>query len=187
MGGYLRGLGTVPSKILGGGWPMHPSPQSEHVLRKIHHCTFGPKIPHFVSHKFWRPFFLVITHLYGLGALYREIISFTTFFFKLYPENVQLHRPKNLMTFLLVIAPFWTVFYTFLLTQMITPISYPSIPAHIIYYIYCFFTFLHLALCSRNNKYFIRHLFILNSSLHKQPFITAHFLSSLHILCITAH
>jgi len=38
-----------------------------------------------------------------------------------------------------------------------------------------FFTFLHLALCSRNNKYYIRHLFLLNSSLHKQPFITAHF------------
>src|SRR6218665_572524 len=33
----------------------------------------------------------------------------------------------------------------------------------------------------------IHHLFILKSSLHKQPFITAHFRSSLHILCITAH
>src|SRR6218665_3302764 len=38
-----------------------------------------------------------------------------------------------------------------------------------------FFTFLHLALCSRNNEYYIRHLFLLNSSLHKPPFITAHF------------
>src|SRR6218665_3619701 len=50
-----------------------------------------------------------------------------------------------------------------------------------------FFTFLHLALCSRNSEYYIRHLFVHNSSLHKQPFITAHFRSSLHILCITAH
>src|SRR6218665_1803702 len=33
----------------------------------------------------------------------------------------------------------------------------------------------------------IHHLFILKSLLHKQPFITAHFRSSLHILCITAH
>src|SRR6218665_1195970 len=49
------------------------------------------------------------------------------------------------------------------------------------------FTFLHLALCSRSSKYCIHHLFLLDSSLHKQPFITAHFRSSLHILCITAH
>src|SRR6218665_1216407 len=34
--------------------------------------------------------------------------------------------------------------------------------------------------CSRNNKYSVNHLFLLNSSLHKQPFITAHFRSSLH-------
>src|SRR6218665_2711539 len=46
---------------------------------------------------------------------------------------------------------------------------------------------IHLALCSGNSEYYIRHLFLLNSSLHKQPFITAHFLSSLQILCITAH
>src|SRR6218665_355440 len=48
-------------------------------------------------------------------------------------------------------------------------------------------TFLRLALCSRYKKYSIRHLFLLNLSLHKQPFITAPFRSSLHILCITAH
>jgi len=29
--------------------------------------------------------------------------------------------------------------------------------------------------------------FLRNSSLQKSPFITAHFRSSLHILCITAH
>ena len=44
-----------------------------------------------------------------------------------------------------------------------------------------FFTFLRLALCSRNNKYSIRHLFLTKSSLHKQPFITAQFSSSLHV------
>src|SRR6218665_1504774 len=43
-----------------------------------------------------------------------------------------------------------------------------------------FFTFLRLALCSRNSEYYIRSLFLFNSSLHKQPFITAHFRSSLH-------
>src|SRR6218665_3215825 len=65
---------------------------------------------------------------------------------------------------------------------MMTPITYwlhpltPSIYTHML-----FFTFLHLALCSRNNKYSMRHLFLLSSSLHKQPFITAHFRSSLHI------
>src|SRR6218665_3093003 len=48
------------------------------------------------------------------------------------------------------------------------------------------FAFPHLALCSRNSSYCIHHLFRLNSSLHKQPFITAHFRSSLHILFITA-
>src|SRR6218665_870985 len=37
------------------------------------------------------------------------------------------------------------------------------------------FAFLHLALCSQNSSYSIHHLFRLNSSLHKQPFITAHF------------
>src|SRR6218665_3431370 len=37
------------------------------------------------------------------------------------------------------------------------------------------FTFMHLALCSRNSEYCIHHLFLLNSSLHKHSFITAHF------------
>src|SRR6218665_1731688 len=63
---------------------------------------------------------------------------------------------------------------------MMTPISYclhtvhpltPCIHTHML-----FFTFLHLALCSCNSEYYIRHLFLLNSSLHKHPFITAHFL-----------
>src|SRR6218665_3623646 len=36
------------------------------------------------------------------------------------------------------------------------------------------------------DKYHISLLFLLTSSLHKPPFITAHFRSSLHILCITA-
>ena len=25
---------------------------AERALRKIHHCTFGPKIPHFISQRF---------------------------------------------------------------------------------------------------------------------------------------
>src|SRR6218665_1590984 len=91
----------------------------EHVLRKIHHCTFGRKISE-------RPF-----------------LEFYSYF---------LHN----------IHPLYT---------------HP----------HAVFTFLHLALCSRNSSYCIHHLFRLNSSLHKQPFITAHFRSSLHILCINAH
>jgi len=82
-------------------------------------------------------------------------------------------------------------FLPFRVLQMMTPISYcldtihPLTPCRGTRML--FFTFLHLGLCSRNNKYYIRHSFLLNSSLHKQPFITAHFRSSLHILCITAH
>src|SRR6218665_1898079 len=41
--------------------------------------------------------------------------------------------------------------------------------------IYCYESTRHLALCSRNSKYSIHRLFILNSSLHKHSFITAHF------------
>src|SRR6218665_3295108 len=110
---------------------------SEHVLRKIHHCTFDRNIS-------GRPFYL----------------------------------SKILMTFFSH-RPFYR-FLPFRLLQM-TPITYslhpftPSIHPHML-----FFTFLHLALCSRNNRYSMRHLFLFSSSLHKRPFITAHFRSSLH-------
>src|SRR6218665_255204 len=96
--------------------------------------------------------------------------------FTILPLNFILHLSKNLLTFFFSRRPFGDHFLPFPLLQIMTPISYPSIHTRIL-----FFTFLHLALCSRNNKYCIRHLFILNSSLHKQPFITAHFRSSLHI------
>ena len=75
----------------------------------------------------------------------------------------------------------------------ITPISYcfytlyplsPYIHAHT--YIYTYFPFRFYTLLSIlvtvNTTY--TFYFFLTSSLHKQPFITAHFRSSLHILCI---
>src|SRR6218665_1542008 len=49
------------------------------------------------------------------------------------------------------------------------------------------FQVLHLALFSRNNKYYIRHLFLLSSSLHKQPSITAHLRSSMDTKTSTAY
>src|SRR6218665_2856342 len=66
---------------------------------------------------------------------------------------------------------------------LVTPLA-PSIHTHML-----FFTFLRLALYSRNNIYSIRRLFLLNSSLHKQPFITANFRSSLHkcTFCASLH
>ena len=108
-----------------------------------------------------------------------------------FKKNSSLHIwPKHFWTTILSLQnsddlffshrPFYR-FLPFRLLQMMTPITYwlhpitPSIHTHML-----FFTFLHLALCSRNNKYSMRHLFLLSSSLHKQPFITAHFRSSLH-------
>src|SRR6218665_619664 len=44
--------------------------------------------------------------------------------------------------------------------------------------------FSHLHLNSESSLFISRNL---KSLLHKQPFITAHFHSSVHILCITAH
>src|SRR6218665_3545425 len=89
--------------------------RAEHVLRKIHHCTFWPKISQ-------RPFLgfqpkIIYSNLH---------IGFTS----LYPLYTHLH-----------------------------PI----------------FPFLHLTFYSRNNKYYIHHFFFLTSSLHRQPFITTHF------------
>src|SRR6218665_1353849 len=95
---------------------------------------------------------------------------------------------KILMAFFfLVIALFHDFHALFslviaLLNVVVTPLHPLLCIPHMLLY-----TFLHFVLCSRNNKYSLNHLFLLNSSLHKQPFITAHFRSSLHILCITAH
>src|SRR6218665_2501901 len=105
-----------------------------------------------------------------------------TFFFFFFPLFFPLFSP-----FFLVIALFHDLHSLFfiiiaLLNVVVAPLPPPSMHTHMLFY-----TFLCLALCSRNNKYSVNHLFLLNSSLHKQPFITAHFRSSLHILCITAH
>src|SRR6218665_340651 len=103
----------------------------------MHHCTFGQKIP-ILSLKNSDDLFFSHHPPLRSCALYREIISFTTFF-KILPQKYYIISPKKSDD----------LFFThFPLTQMITRISYPSIPA----YIYCFFAFLHLALCSRNNK-----------------------------------
>ena len=69
----------------------------------------------------------------------------------------------------------------------ITPISYYFYTLYPLYtQLHPIFPFLHLTFYSPNSKYYIHLLFFLTSSLHKQPFNTAHFRSSLHIFCITA-
>jgi len=50
---------------------------------------------------------------------------------------------------------------------------------------YTFYTWLYTLHTSRPNCTWV--LFLHGSSLQKQPFITAHFRSSLHIVCIAAH
>src|SRR6218665_380599 len=77
---------------------------------------------------------------------------------------------------------------------MMTPITYwlhpftPSIHTHML-----FFTFLHLALCSRNNKYSMRHLFLdrvvrsavrLIGGFHKYASISGYMPDTLHWLHI---
>src|SRR6218665_2381794 len=101
--------------------------------------------------------------------------NFSTTFFRILPKNIYIFSlSKILMTLFLVIG---------LLNVVVTPL-HPllCIPPHAVLHVstLCF-------MLSYNNKYSVNHLFLLNSSLHKQPFITAYFRSSLHILCITAH
>src|SRR6218665_2197055 len=58
---------------------------------------------------------------------------------------------------------------------MMTPISYRYTPSpSSIHTPMLFFTFLRLPLCSRNNKYSIHHLFLLNSSPFKKAQIAFH-------------
>ena len=118
---------------------------------------------HFISQKFWcffshRPFLRCSTLHITLFPL-PEVHFFPVTIF----ERPFLTLNPTISHF--ISLKFWWPFFR----------SPPSMHTHML-----FFTFLHLALCSRNNKYCIRHLFLLNSSLHKQPFITAHFRSSLH-------
>jgi|SRR6218665_1660839 len=131
-------------------------PIPEHVLRKIHHCTICPK-------KFSKTFFRILP-----------------------PRRAHPHLSKILMT-IFSHHPFLgfqpPLFYC--LVTLYTPSSnlYPFYrPTHQ----QPVFPFLHLTFSSLNSKYYIRFLFLLTSSLHKQPIITAHFRSSLHIVCITA-
>src|SRR6218665_2759891 len=86
--------------------------------------------------------------------------------------------PKNLYIFSLKNSDDLFFFFFFFFSSPLPPFyAYPHALLHVSM----------PSLCSRNNKYSVNYLFLLNSSLHKQPFITAHFRSSLHILCITAH
>ena len=93
---------------------------------------------------------------------------------------------KNLMTFFSH-QPFFLNFKLYILHYYYTHYTYFRL-FYTLYPLYThlhpIFPFPHLTFNSRNNKYYL--LFFVNSSLHKQPFITAHFRSSLYILCITA-
>ena len=81
---------------------------AEHVLRKFHHCTFDPKIPHFISKKFLWPFF---SHrpLLRSSTLYGNNISWRPFF-TISPQNLTLGPTylKKSDDFFLVLALFWT-------------------------------------------------------------------------------
>src|SRR6218665_2198039 len=60
--------------------------------------------------------------------------------------------------------------------MQITPISYYFYTLYPLYtHLHPIFPFPHLTFYSRNSKYCIHLLFFPISSLHKQPFITAHF------------
>src|SRR6218665_3212313 len=150
-------------------------------------------------------FFLVITCFYdflvalrmsqitprlscSLTSNFRHKNILTTFFTIL--PKLHFFLSKNSDDLFFSHHPFFTIFCRSVFSYFTHDESY-SYFLHTIHPLYthphAVFTFLHLALCSRNSSYCIHHLFLLNSSLHKQPFITAHFRSSLHILCITAH
>src|SRR6218665_1847080 len=114
-----------------------------HLAKKFNILSLKNSDDHFFSHH----------PLLRCCALYREIISLTTIF-KILPQNLTLYLPKNLLTFFFTHRPFfpfsWTIFYIFLLTDHNS--YFLSFYTPHIYYIYCFFAFLQLALCSRNNK-----------------------------------
>src|SRR6218665_2345200 len=112
-----------------------------------------------------------------------------TTFFRILHKKILFYLSKILMTFFLVIylfLPFSTLLnfclYVFLNTMH---------PSALLYTPTCcfprFYNSLSTHVTVNASECCIHHLFILKSSLHKQPFITAHFRSSLHILCITAH
>src|SRR6218665_1654372 len=139
----------------------------EHVLRKIHHCTFWPKISQ-------RPFFGFQPKKFHL-IIYKKILMtyfshqpffiissllFRGFRFKDFSENLSSYLSKKLMTFFLFAFFSHRPFYTHL---------HPIFP------------FIHLTFCSRNNKCYVRLLLF-------SEFITARtalhhctFCASLHV------
>ena len=116
--------------------------------------------------------------------------NFRTTFLGIVPQNLQFLSVENsddlffLSHHQIFATNFFTTFLQFYLNYIFFSPSVFSYFAHDESYSYflhtihplythphAVFTFLHLALCSRNSSYCIHHLFRLNSSLHKQPFI----------------
>jgi len=130
--------------------------ESEHVLRKIHHCTFWPKISQ------W-PFFRIQPKKFILYITNSDFFSQRPFF------RISALTYSNIIQ----ITPI-SYFLHFI------PLIYPYIHTYILFF--RFYTLLS-TLVTINTTY--AFYFFRNSSLHKQPFIIAHFHSLLHILCIT--
>ena len=90
------------------------------------------------------------------------------------PENVSFYISQILMTFFSH-RPFLG-FQPFSIKQ-ISPISYCLNTLYPLYaHRHAVLPFLHLTFYSHNSKYYIRLLFLLTSSLHKQSFITFSFI-----------
>ena len=130
-----------------------------------------PKIVHVICQKFWWPF---ISHwpFFRISAL--NIKDFTRKFviLSLKKSVIDLFSGFQPLTLIILhrLLLFPIVLHFIPLIYTPTPTSYFPVP------------FLHLTFYSRNSQYYIglHLLFFLTSSLHKQPFITARFRSSLH-------
>src|SRR6218665_580042 len=126
-----------------------------------------------------------------LKSTFSSLQTFRPLFLRILPKNFLIFTflvSKILMTFFFFYSstfflPFSTLvkFCVYLISQHYTPFYTHT----------CSFTRFYNSLSTlitmNASECCIHHLFLLKSSLHKQPFITAHFRSSLHILCITAH
>ena len=106
--------------------------ESEHVLRKIHHCTFWPKISQ------W-PFFRIQPKKFILYITNSDFFSQRPFF------RISALTYSNIIQ----ITPISYFFYTLY--------SYVPLYTHL----HPIFTFLHLTFYSRNNKYYVRLLHFL--------------------------
>ena len=139
-----------------------PSPTSELANQ---HFTLGPFL---CDQPFFQDFSPAFSGFHSPG-------------FRISPKNFSSCLPKIWWPF------FWIsslTYYTIIIH--ITHISNFFTLYPLYTHLHPVFPFLHLTFNSCNNKYYIHLLFFFNSSLLKQPFVTAHFRSSLHILCITA-